>query len=76
MRAAQLDSEVTEMFRNLINVIRNNIQQRLNEIGKERLDSQLKQITNDNRMRQQQIQQVAFIYKVDTFCLDWRTQQG
>lgn len=58
MRASQLGSEVTEMFRMLMNVIRANIQRRLNEFNKERLDSQVKQIENDNRMRNQQIQQV------------------
>lgn len=58
LRASQLGSEVTEMFRMLMNVIRANIQRRLNEFNKERLDSQVKQIENDNRMRNQQIQQV------------------
>jgi len=57
LRASHLDSEITEMFRALMNGIRSNIQRRLEEIKQERLDGKLKKLENDNRMRQQQVQQ-------------------
>lgn len=58
LRAAQLGNEATDMFRMLMNVIRNKIQERLNDINQQRLDTQLRQLENDNRMSQQQLQQV------------------
>jgi hypothetical protein len=58
LRAAQLGNNVTEAFRSLMNVIRQNIQIRLNKFGKEDVQSRLKEIENENRMLEQQIQQI------------------
>jgi Ser-tRNA(Ala) deacylase AlaX len=60
LRAAHLETDVTEAFRNLMNVIRQNIQVRLNKLSKEDVQSRLKEVENKNRMLEQQIKQVRY----------------
>ncbi|KAI6189634.1 hypothetical protein M3Y97_00029900 [Aphelenchoides bicaudatus] len=57
LRAVQLGGQVSDAFRALINKIRDNVQYRIDEISKQRLENQLKKLKNDNDTHRQKLQQ-------------------